>query len=56
MALKECSMSKRAYKTYSKEFKVDAVIGFRVKTLPNFLYSGISKKNGVGEQLSLIFE
>jgi transposase len=25
MALKECSMSKRAYKTYSKEFKVEAV-------------------------------
>ncbi len=25
MALKECSMSKRAYKTYTKEFKVEAV-------------------------------
>jgi transposase len=25
MALKECSISKRAYKTYSKEFKVEAV-------------------------------
>ena len=25
MALKECSMSKRAYKTYSTEFKVEAV-------------------------------
>lgn len=25
MALKECSMSKRAYKTFSKEFKVEVV-------------------------------
>jgi transposase len=25
MALKECSMTKRAYKTYTKEFKVEAV-------------------------------
>ena len=25
MAPKECSMSKRAYKTYSKEFKVEAI-------------------------------
>jgi transposase len=25
MALKECSMSKRAYKIYSKEFKIEAV-------------------------------
>ena len=25
MVLKECSISKRAYKTYTKEFKVEAV-------------------------------
>ncbi len=25
MVLKECSMSKRAYKTYTKEFKVEAI-------------------------------
>jgi len=25
MALKECSMSKRAYKTYTKEFKLEAI-------------------------------
>jgi len=25
MALKECSMSKRAYKTYSREFKLEAI-------------------------------